>query len=263
MRRFLPMSIALLVLSGLLAAPARAEDQKEKSPGEVFQAFAAAMKKEDIKTSLSHLTRDSQAWLTGMTIAWSMVSKEFSADDPKDGKARIAAIDSALKRHGVSVDGDLGKTVGDLKDSQKPIVALGETVKDKPGLASDFHKIITRMPVQSKFQFVGGATIQTFVSDGETAKGRMIPPSAADLQRASRAASLFELTLESALDGVETFYFKKEDGVWKIDMIETWKNVPPPLPIPQPQPSTRSQPPVVVYYPPAETRWCLFPRLRR
>jgi hypothetical protein len=261
----LAVGLASLVLGVLLVGPAYAGDDRARSPEDVFKAFASAMKGEDVRGAMSHLTRDSQSWITGMALVWSMVSREFSADDRHNGKERIAAIEQALKRHGVSYDAARWKSMGSLKDSFQQVVALGEPVKDKPALAGDLLKIVTRLQNPSVFKAIGTATLKDVAIDREAATGRVTSPIAAEKDNPTRASSIFELALLSATEGAATFYFRLEDGVWKIDLFETCSNIPPPPPPPQPQrPAARVQPPVIDCEPRPGLvrRWCPCPGRR-
>jgi ketosteroid isomerase-like protein len=49
-----------------LVVPARAGVDPDKSPEDVFKSFAAAVKKNDMKAMMSHLTSDSQAATAGI-----------------------------------------------------------------------------------------------------------------------------------------------------------------------------------------------------
>ncbi|MCI0379164.1 MAG: hypothetical protein L0215_16270 [Gemmataceae bacterium] len=239
MRSFFPSLLASLVLGVFLIGPAPAGEDAAKSPEDVFKAFAAAMKQVDVKSAMTHVTRDSQTRITGMTLAWAAVSKEFSASDEKNGKARIAAIDHALKRHGISDDAAVWQISDDPETSIKKFVELSKTVKDKPALAADFLKIVTRLDGPSVFQAIGGAKLKDVTIDTETAKGQVTRGK----DSTTSALSIFELAFGYVTEGCDTFYFELQDGVWKIDLVETYRNRPPP-------PSTQVQPPPVQSPPP-------------
>ncbi|MCI0637790.1 MAG: hypothetical protein L0Y72_10160 [Gemmataceae bacterium] len=246
MNKSLQVVLSLLVPSVLLISPVRAGEEA-KSPEDVFKAFASAMKQVDVKTAMSHLTRDSQTWITGMTLLWAAVSKEFSANDEKNGKARIAAIEHVLKRHGVSYDAAVYDAAAweilvDRKNSSEKLVALTKTVKYKPALAADFLKIVTRLEGPSVFKAIGGAKLKDVTIDTETAKGQVTKGK----DSTTSALSIFEIAFPSAIEECDTLYFALQDGVWKIDLIETYRNRPPPPPQVQ-QPSPQIQTTVTHY----------------
>jgi hypothetical protein len=154
MRQSLPRSPALLALGFFLVAPTRAGDDKGKSPEDVFKAFAAAQKKEDVKTSMSLLTRDSQSAVAGTTFFKALLDKAlfgFMNDHitPKQKKEHSAAVDEVLKRHVVS-EPEVWKKLGkDFKETEliideENLLVIGELVKDKPTFVDEVFEITTK-----------------------------------------------------------------------------------------------------------------------
>jgi hypothetical protein len=231
MRQSLSRSLALLVLGVFLVAPAHAGDDKDKNPEDVFKAFAAAIKKEEVKAIISHLSRNSQSAIAGFML---FLACDEGSD--KKGEEVRKLFEDLLKRHGISSDDALRKIPEDRWDLfaetlggkfPKTMVALGEMVKDKPAFVEDVLKIATKHLglgiEQFKVKEIGEAKIKDLKIEGEQAKGQVTIPGA---------------------DGKEnkgTIYFKLESGVWKIDLIETYRNWPQPPPPPQVQPHEQPQ----------------------
>jgi hypothetical protein len=215
MRQSLPRSLALLVLGFFLAAPAHAGDEKDKSPEDVFKAFAAAMKKGDAQACMSHLSRDSQSAIAG----W-MVMAACSERSDKTEEEACKPFEDVLKRHGISDDvrKKIRKDFWDAIGDKKNIVALGEMVKDKPAFVEDVVKVGAKYLGWQNMEFGEAKEVKI---DGEQAKGQRTIPNGEGKER------------------TETVYFKLETGVWKIDvirMIEEPVGASPPAPSPQVQP---------------------------
>src|SRR5439155_26846230 len=72
----------------------------------------------------------------------------------------------------------------------------------------------------SVFKVIGEAKFKDVKIAGDNAKGQMTTPSAAGKENTTSAQSILELAL-SVIERGETFHFKLENGVWKIDLIPT------------------------------------------
>ena len=233
MRQFLAISLAMLVLGVLLVGPAHAGD-KDKSPEDVFKAYAAAMKKDDVKAGMSYLTRESQTVLAGV-MSWALyVGKNYLDKDVE----RLKMIEETLKRHNLSVDDAVRKIEEEefnrppktTEDLIRLLLTLGAMVKDKPALVSDVLKssILGKAWAQQHLgKDIGKAKISEVKIDGQKAKG---------------VATMLSAEGKETTD---TVYFKLENGAWKIDGIETVCNRPDPRPAaPQVQPpAPRAEPP--------------------
>jgi hypothetical protein len=261
MAQSLSRLLGLLVLSVFLVAPAYAGDEKDKSPEDVFKAFTAAMKKEDVKAAMSHLTRDSQSIVAGYMCYLALLEKALTGPfledrslTPKE-KEHIDAIEKVLNRHGLSEDAlrkilktfekDDKKTTTDEEKS----VAVGELVKDKPAFVTEVLKASTaRLEDRSFkdfFKEIGETKVKEVKIDGQQAKGEVTFPSAE--AKAGHAKRLPPELVRGPSVKTASYYFKLESGVWKIDLIETARNWPqPPAPPAQPaqvQPRAQPQPP--------------------
>jgi hypothetical protein len=209
--------LALPVLGVFLVAPAHAAGDKDKSPEDIFKAFAAAMKKEDAKVAMSHLSRDSQSAIAGFMLI-AATSLEFDEETKKQTRK---PFEDLLKRHGISSDDALrkipedhvalfGEAIG--REFPKNLVALGEMVREKPAFVADVLKIMDKHPVWEikELTQIGEAKIKDIKIEGEQAKGRVTIPSIEGKER------------------TVTYYLKMENGVWMIDAIETYRKMPPP-----------------------------------
>src|SRR5262252_7970910 len=119
MTKSLQVVLALLVLSLLLVAPARADGDPDKSPEDVLKAFAGAIESVDVKAMMSHVTRDSQSRIAGMIGLLLSLSKSLTLwssnhNPTPEERKHIDAIDAVLKRHGVSEEA-LSKKLGNGK----------------------------------------------------------------------------------------------------------------------------------------------------
>ena len=237
MRQSLSRSVALLVLGFFLAAPAYTGDEKGKSPEDVFKAVVAAMKKQDMKAIMSHLTRDSQSVIAGfmLIVAWSEPSD-------KRGEEARKAFEDVLKRHGISSDDALRKIPKDRWDAfvelardnfPKNIVAWGETVKDKPAFVDDVLKLATKYEgwkTTESSKWIDETKIKDVKIDKDQAKGESNMPNFVNSER------------------IQDVYFKLENGVWKIDLVRMIQEPPsasPPrasAPAPTPQVQRQSPP---------------------
>ncbi len=246
-----PRLFASLVLGACLVAPAHAAGEKDKSPEDVFKAFAAAMKKDDLKAMMSHMTRDSQsasaATMVGVAL-WDDVFFGFMNDrvTPKQKEEHSAVIREVLSRHGLSEDA-LRKKLG--KDYKEPtteeertrlLLAGAELVKDKPAFVTEIRDVCTGVQrLTDEFKEIGEAKLKEVKIDGQQAKAQVTFPRA------------------RGKDNKGTVYFKLENGIWKIDLVETNRNWPPP---PQVQPQVQPQAPPSYSRPGLLRR--LFQRLR-
>jgi hypothetical protein len=225
MHQSLARSFALLVLGFFLAAPGYAGDDKDKSPEDVFKDFAAAMKKADVKKKgdmkavMLYLTRDSQSVIAGF-----MLIVACSEPSDKKGKEARKAFEDVLKRHGISSEDALRKITEDRGDRWFPspnmMVAWGEMVKDKPAFVADVLEVAAKHLGWEKKDLpeIGEGNIKDVKIDGEQAKGERTIPGAAGKET------------------TETVYFKLENGVWKIDLMQKMEEpsrVSPPAPPPQ------------------------------
>jgi hypothetical protein len=253
----LQVVLALLAPSLLLVAPVRADGDQDKGPEDVLKAFAAAMKKEDVKAMMSHVTRDSESRITGMIGLLLSLSKSFSQGffnhkpTPEEQK-HIDAIDAILKRHGVSEEALLkklgnGKEPPTQEEITRNLVAIGESVKDKRAFVAEVMKYYTARLEDTPdigfdgFKEIGQAKVKEVKIDGQQARSQVTFPGA------------------DGKEGMATIYFKLESGVWKIDLIETNRNWPQPPPLPQVQPPATQVRPPAVYYdcrPGLLRRWC-------
>jgi hypothetical protein len=238
MRQSLPRSLALLVLGFFLAAPAHAGDEKDKSPEDVFKAVVAAMKKQDMKAIMSHLTRDSQT-----TIAGLMVIAAASEPWGKRGEEARKAFDDVLKRHGISSDEASRKTRRMVDQFWEPIpdqnfknlLALGEMVKDKPAFVDDVLKLATKYEgwkTTESSKDIGETKIKDVKIDKDQAKGESTMPNFGNSER------------------TQNVYFKLENGVWKIDLVRMIQEPPSASPprASAPAPTPQVQPPATPSY---------------
>jgi hypothetical protein len=234
MRQSLPRSLTLLVLGFFLAAPGYAGDEKGKSPEDVFKAVVAAMKKQDMKAMMSHMTRDSQSKIAGSMWLRATLDKAFTGmrffEDtkkltPKE-KEHIAAIDKVLNRHSLSEDALRKIAEKDKKEptwDEEMFVAIGEYVKDKAAFVREILKVLeVRLEPSDLLETIGKSIAEAKVKevkiDGQQAKSQVTFPGS------------------EGKESKGTIYFKLESEVWKIDLIETNRNWPPPPPSPQVQP---------------------------
>jgi hypothetical protein len=233
MRQSLPRLLALLVLGVFLPSPAHAGDDKAKSPEDVFKACAAAWKNGDAQTCMSHLTRDSQSVIAAYTCSAALIEKAFSRPwfgepiTPKE-KEHIDAIDVVLKRHGVSEEA-IQRII--KRDDKKPtpeeekFLALGELVKDKPAFVTEMLKVSTGSVEDPSLKEIGEAKVKEVKIDGQQAKGQV------------------KFTAADGKEKTATVYFKTESEVWKIDLMETWRNWPRPPPQVKPAPQIQPEAP--------------------
>jgi hypothetical protein len=231
--------LTLLIPSALLVAPAHAGDEKDKSPDDVFKSFTAAMKKDDMKAAMSCVTRDSQSYLAGTMWYAAELSREFfgfmnDKITPKQKKEHTGAIDEVLKRHGLSQDAWYSildkddKRLTKDEDITRVYVALGECVKDKSAFVTEVLKVLKTR----------GEAIQ----DIDEAK-RIWEGIVKEVKIDGKQARC-QLTFAGA-DGKEqtaTIYFKSETEVWKMDLIETYRNWPQPPPPREVKPAAKVQP---------------------
>ena len=234
MIKSLQVALAWLLTSLILIASLRADSDKSNSPEDVFKAFAAAQKNHDMKVMMSHMTSDSQSGLAGGMWFGAEFQKSLmglrilgSGPTPKEQK-QIAAIEAALKRHGLS-DNKLMKflernnKVEATEDER--YVALGKLVNDKPGFVKEILKVMD--PTSGAFNELGAAKMTEVKIGGQRAKGRA------------------KFTGADGKENTATIYFQLEGGIWKIDLIETnrsWPRPPPAQPAATPvqQPVTQS-----------------------
>jgi hypothetical protein len=226
----LQVRLALLGASVVLVAPVRAAGDRDNSPEDVFKSFSAAAKKADVKSMMSHMTRDSQsATVGGIWFVASLDSAFFGKEEYR------AAIEEVMKRHGLSDDAltkisermDMETTT-----DQERFVAVGELVKDKAAFITEILKVSKDVKKPSDwFNEMREATVKEVKIDGQRARAQATFPGADGKEKTA------------------TIYFKLESGVWKIDPIETNRNWPEPPPPPQVQrPATQVQPPPNYYY---------------
>jgi hypothetical protein len=259
MIKSLQVVLALLVPSVLLVAPVRADGDQDKSPEDVFKGFAAAIKKDDVKAVMSHVTHDSQSHIAGTTWLTALLDKSFTgmtffnSKPTRKEKEHIAAIDEVLKRHGLSEDAVLKKLEKDngepitLEDLQRQLVPVVQLVKDKPAFVTEMLKVRTdRLETAAGVKEIGEAKVKEVKIDGKQAKSQVTFPGA------------------YGKESTGTIYFKLESGVWKIDFIETERNWPLPPPPPQVQPpAPQVQRPATHYDSRPGLLRRLFPCLRR
>jgi len=235
MRQTLPRSLALLALGFFLAAPSHAGDDKNESPEDVFKAFAAAQKKEDVKTSMSLLTRDSQSAIAGNTFfaalldraLFGLMNRHITATQKKE---HSTVIDKVLIRH-LSEDAVRRIVQKDKNEAiidEEKLLAIAGLIKDKPTFVDEVLEITTKDESMGKKGFPGfveisEAKLQEVKIDGQQAKG--------------------EVTLSGAdpTERKDAIYFKMESGIWKIDLVETSRNWWQTSPSPQVQPHVKPQ----------------------
>jgi hypothetical protein len=271
MIKSLRVGLALLAF-GLVSTPACVSADEGRSLEDVVKLFAAAIKKNDVKAATSHLTRDSQSVLAGAAWFAIVLSKPSRFEMPgwknnipltEKEKAQIAAIDGFLKRHGLSeaawkkaLDEDKKKPKTD--DGSRMFLVLGEVVKDKAAflaeclkddsLAKVFGWNCYTLQAAPELSDRWEANITGLVIESREARGRVTV----------READNKETT--------GTIYFKMEGGVWKIDLIQTDRNWPPPRPTqpPQVQPTgPETQPPTICSDLPPIVFRCLCPGFRK
>lgn len=243
MSQSFPRIITLLVLGVFQIPPAAAGDEKNKSPEEVFNAFVAAQKKEDVKTSMSHLTRDSQSAVAGSTWFSAVLDKGFFGimnDNitPKQKKEHAAAIDKVLNRHVVSNEAmrkTLNKDMSEPSRIQEMFVPIGELINDKAAFVEDVFEVTDERDKKgfAGFMRIDQAKLGEVKTDGQHAKGQ------ATIQETDTI----------------TIYFKLESGVWKIDLKETQEN------LPQPQPPLQTERPMQLQGSPTYSRPGLLRRM--
>lgn len=253
---------SLPIVSALLATGLpRAGDDQEKSPEAVFKSLVAALKKDDLKAIMSHLTRDSQSAVAGLMWLGAVFGKPSrlmndTPFSPKE-KEQIKAIENALKRHGLSHDALMKafdqhkKKATAVEDEWSVLVFLGEVVKDKTTFVAEMTKVLETTEAAEGDQELGPleirkAKVKAVKIDGKVARSQVSFPDADGKEKSA------------------TVYFKEEGGVWKIDFIETSRNWPKPPPPPQVQPPpTPAQPPVIVCETQRRLLRCFRPCLRR
>ena len=252
----LQVVLASLVVSFFFVGPAHTGDDPGKSPEDVFKAFASALKKEDLKVAMSHLTRDSQSLIAGSIWLSAPLAKRVIGIDiaarglrgPKREEAlgRIAAVDEVLKRHGLSDDVMWKILEKENKASTvdwydlATFVTLGEFIKDKPAFVADYLKKTANTSAKENwFNEIREAKVKEVKIGGQQAKGQAKFPGATSFAVAG------------------TIYFRLEGAVWKIDLLETYRNWPPLPASPQAQPpTTEAQTPALDQ----QSRPRLFPR---
>ncbi len=263
MIKSLQVMLALLVLNVLLVAPVRAGGDQDKSPADVFKAFAAAVKKDDLTAMMSHITRDSQAAVAGTMWAGVSFIKSWSSKPTPKQQKEIAALDEILKRRGLSDDAMMKiieKQATTEEQRTRMLVALGELVKDNTAFVTEILRVYTG-PEGSKEIDVGWVMyLAGFTVGSKEIAMAKVKEVKIDGQQAKSQA-----TVEGA-DGKEstaTIYFKLESAVWKIDFIETCRHWPqPPVPAQVQRPAPQVQPPATYYQSRPGFLRCLFPRLR-
>jgi hypothetical protein len=238
MIKSLQFVLALLVASVLLTASVRAGGDKDKSPEDVFKSYATAVKKDDVKAMMSHLTRDSQAGAAGSLYLVGMLDRGFygfmnDKISDKQKKEYRAAIDAVFNRYGLSDDALMRVfEKNQKKDSmtdEKQFMAIGELVKDKAGFVTEILKVSEDgQKYSGAFNEIGAAKMKEVKIDGQQAKGLVTFPGADGKEKTA------------------TVYFKLENGDWKIDLYETNRNWPPPPPQVQ-RPATQVQPSATYY----------------
>jgi hypothetical protein len=220
MRQSATIVLGSLILSALLAVPAYSDGDKGKRPEDVFKAFAAAIKAGDVKSSVACLNRDSQSAAAALAL--------FVAcgDVVLDKKEVRAPFDQVLNRHGIPTDNASRKSLSDRSDLflevignefPKNLVALGDSVRDKPAFVADVFNILRELGLKAdEFEGIGAAKIEDVKIEGEQATGRVTIPGA------------------EGKESTKTYYFKLENGAWKIDVIDTIRKA---RPQPQAQPA--------------------------
>jgi hypothetical protein len=193
----------LLVVTFALALVEGAQPG-EKSPEDVFQEAAAAIKKEDVKGFFAHLTKDSQSAVSGGMVMVLGMAKAFAKFDKKDGAEKAKLIDDLFTRHGLS-DDVLAKLKGADKSDDKSIgrviLALGGLVKDKAAFTQDALKVLPKLSKKDQpFKEIGEASLKDVKMDGDKAQGQLT-------------------SRKDGTEKTETLYFRMEDGAWKIDVL--------------------------------------------
>jgi hypothetical protein len=166
-----------------------------KTPEESFKAFQEAAKAEDLSAAYPHLTKDSQAAMTGglvMVVSFAKFGLKEEA---------IKELDEMLKRHGLTEDKvkEKAKADGANKDGVKTMIAMGNLVSDQKGFASDVNKFMKKHSKGERDNPLGKiekATLSDVKTEGDTAKGKV--------------------TIDSK---TEEIHFRREGGSWKIDML--------------------------------------------
>jgi hypothetical protein len=219
-------AFALLVPNLLLVPPDHAGGDRDKNPEDVFKGFAAAMKKDDVKAVMSYVTRDSQTGIAGLMWISAFGDKSFTGAiinnkreiTPKE-KEHIDAIDEVLKHHGLSDDAMEKILEKERKEPTKDennirmLVALGEPVKDKAAFVREVLKVTTgRIDSDYGVKEIGETKVKEVKVDGKQAKSQVTFPG------------------PDGKEGTGTIYFKLESEVWKIDLVETVRQWPPPPP---------------------------------
>jgi hypothetical protein len=234
MIKCLQVGLALLAPSVVLVTPVHAAGDRDNSPEVVFNSFAAAVKNDDVKAMMSHMTRDSQSATVG--LVWGVASFDkaffgFMNDQitPRQKKTYRAAIEEVMMRHGLPDDAltRLSEIIDNETAAYERVVAIGERVKDKTAFITEMMKVSNEVQKFSdEFYALRETKLKEVKIGGERAKAEATFPGADGKEAAA------------------TVYFKLESGVWKFDLIETKRSWPQPPPPPQVQPpATHVQPP--------------------
>jgi hypothetical protein len=179
----------------------------------------------DVKAGMSQLTRDSQKTLSGSMVLALAAGKNALDEDiaiVADGKERLKTIEETIKRHGVPVEPARELLMMkpppegfDMDDVNAKIRALAVRVKDQPGLVADVLKFSIYgkvFAINLGFIDRGYANIKDVKIEGKQATG---------------VATLIDADGKMTTEPV---YFKREDGNWKLDLIETTRYRPEPPP---------------------------------
>jgi hypothetical protein len=203
MRSFL----APLIVIGFLVSGHAVAGDKAKSPEDAFNAFKAAAKKEDVKAMMATLTKDSQLVLPGVMV---VTAAMFKATSARLDKEKTKLIDEMLAKHGISEE-ILAKVSGvekldDPKMVLKAIISVGTAVKDKPGLVADAFQLFPKIDPKAHdpFKEMGAATIKDIAVDGAKATGQVT-------------------LIRNEKERTEPFFFRMEDGAWKLDMVRMFE----------------------------------------
>lgn len=131
----------------------------------------------------------------------------YKASAEMDREKKTKLIDELLARHGIAEDipAKIQKLLTkDPKEAVKTFITVGAALKDRVAFLEDMARLIPKVDERGNnpFNDFAGATIKDVRIDGDRASGQVIlRPTVPDRSR--------------------TFFFRMEEGAWKMDLVRT------------------------------------------
>jgi hypothetical protein len=205
--------IVIVVALGL-AAPGCGK-KGQSTPQEAFDAFKNAAAKEDWKAFTECLTNDSRKVMAGSMVAAVVMMKQFAEGPGKaEFEAKLKPLNDVMKKYDLKEDAfkDAFKEIyaeaikggGDAEGGKKALIKLGESIKDPGAFMGDVASALKqfgRKDDMSKLAAFKEAVVKDVKTSGDTATGTIV-------------------LREGGSEKSDTIHFRKEEGVWRIDMVE-------------------------------------------